>query len=78
LYRAFRVAMRLEDLQDRFTAFGTTCILALGMILNLAVVLGTVPPKGVAMPFISYGGSSLTVSFICAGILLNLSRRVKA
>ena len=78
LWRAFRVSMNLEDLQDRFTAFGVTCILALGMILNLAVVLGTVPPKGVAMPFISYGGSSLTVSFICAGILLNLSRRVKA
>ncbi|WP_207261693.1 putative lipid II flippase FtsW [Desulfovibrio sp. Huiquan2017] len=78
LYRAFRIAMKLEDLQDRFTAFGTTCILALGMILNLAVVLGTVPPKGVAMPFISYGGSSLLVSFLCAGILLNLSRRVTA
>nr|WP_321255251.1 putative lipid II flippase FtsW [uncultured Pseudodesulfovibrio sp.] len=78
LIRAFRVTLKVEDLQDRFTAFGVTCILALGMILNLAVVLGTVPPKGVAMPFISYGGSSLTVSFICAGILLNLSRRVKA
>jgi len=77
LWRAFRVAITQEDLQDRFTAFGITCILALGMVLNLAVVLGTVPPKGVAMPFISYGGSSLTVSFICAGILLNLSRTAK-
>jgi len=77
LYRAFRVALNQEDLQDRFTGFGITCIIALGMILNLAVVLGTVPPKGVAMPFISYGGSSLTVSFICAGILLNLSRSAK-
>lgn len=78
LWRAFRVSFQQEDLQDRFTAFGVTCILALGMILNLAVVLGTVPPKGVAMPFISYGGSSLTASFICAGILLNLSRTAKA
>jgi len=78
LLRAFRVAIKQEDLQDRFTAFGVTCILALGMILNLAVVLGTVPPKGVAMPFISYGGSSLTVSFVCAGILLNLSRTAKS
>ncbi|WP_210772227.1 putative lipid II flippase FtsW [Pseudodesulfovibrio sp. zrk46] len=78
LWRAFRVALYQEDLQDRFTAFGITCIVALGMILNLAVVLGTVPPKGIAMPFISYGGSSLTVSFICAGILLNLSRTAKA
>lgn len=78
LWRAFRVSLKQEDLQDKFTAFGITCILALGMVLNLAVVLGTVPPKGVAMPFISYGGSSLTVSFICAGILLNLSRGMKA
>ncbi|QGY42016.1 putative lipid II flippase FtsW [Pseudodesulfovibrio cashew] len=78
LYRAFRVSILQEDLQDRFTAFGITCILALGMVLNLAVVLGTVPPKGVAMPFISYGGSSLTASFVCAGILLNLSRTAKS
>ncbi|BCS88353.1 putative lipid II flippase FtsW [Pseudodesulfovibrio sediminis] len=77
MWRSFRIAQKLEDLQDRFTAFGITCIVGLGMVLNLAVVLGAVPPKGVAMPFISYGGSSLTASFICAGILLNLSRRVK-
>lgn len=74
LYRAFRIALQQEDLQDRFTAFGMTIVLALGIVLNLAVVLGTVPPKGVAMPFISYGGSNLVVSFICAGMLLNISR----
>ncbi|WP_243544099.1 putative lipid II flippase FtsW [Pseudodesulfovibrio tunisiensis] len=78
LYRAFRVALKQEELQDRFTAFGMTLIPALGFVLNLAVVLGTVPPKGVAMPFVSYGGSNLTISFICAGILLNLSRGAKA
>jgi len=74
LLRAFRVAFMQEDLMDRFTAFGMGVILALGFCLNLAVVLGTVPPKGVPMPFISYGGSSLLASFICVGILLNLSR----
>ncbi|WP_147822221.1 putative lipid II flippase FtsW [Salidesulfovibrio onnuriiensis] len=74
LHRAFRVAIQQEDLQDRFTAFGMTLVLALGFVLNLAVVLGTVPPKGVAMPFMSYGGSNLLASFICAGVLLNISR----
>jgi cell division protein FtsW len=74
LLRAFRVAFLQEDLLDRFTAFGMTLVLAVGATMNLAVVLGTVPPKGVPMPFISYGGSSLIVSFICVGILLNLSR----
>ena len=68
------VVARADDLLDRLTAFGMTIVLALGACMNLAVVLGTVPPKGVPMPFISYGGSSLIVSFICVGILLNLSR----
>jgi cell division protein FtsW len=68
------VATSQENLQDRFTAFGMTLTLALGFVLNLAVVLGTVPPKGVAMPFMSYGGSNLLVSFICVGMLLNISR----
>jgi cell division protein FtsW len=72
--RAFRVAFLQDDLMDRLTAFGMTIVLALGACMNLAVVLGTVPPKGVPMPFISYGGSSLIVSFICVGVLLNLSR----
>ena len=44
-------------------------------IFNLAVVMGCVPPKGVAMPFLSYGGSNLVSCFLCVGILLNLSRR---
>jgi cell division protein FtsW len=42
--------------------------------LNMAVVLGVVPPKGVPMPFLSYGGSSLVISLLCLGVLLNLSR----
>jgi cell division protein FtsW len=78
IFRGLRIALLQEDLQDRFTAFGMTLIVTLGFLFNLAVVLGTVPPKGVPMPFMSYGGSSLIVSFMCVGVLLNLSRRVKA
>lgn len=74
LLRAFQVAMQQEELQDRMAGFGVTLILALGAVLNMAVVLGTAPPKGVPMPFLSYGGSSLICSFACVGILLNLSR----
>jgi len=74
LLRSFQVAMQQEELQDRMAGFGVTLILALGAVLNMAVVLGTAPPKGVPMPFISYGGSSLLCSFACVGILLNLSR----
>ncbi|MFW5488218.1 MAG: putative lipid II flippase FtsW [Desulfovibrio sp.] len=74
LWRAFAIAIRQEDLRDRYTAYGLTLILALGFVLNLAVVLGAMPPKGVPMPFVSYGGSQVIVSFICLGLLLNLSR----
>lgn len=78
LLRAFQVALQQEELQDRMVGYGVTLILALGAVLNMAVVLGTAPPKGVPMPFISYGGSSLLCSFLCVGILLNLSRPGRA
>ncbi|TVM36715.1 putative lipid II flippase FtsW [Oceanidesulfovibrio marinus] len=74
LWRGFNVAVKQEDLHRRLVAYGMTLILGLGAILNMAVVLGVAPPKGVPMPFVSYGGSSLLASFVCAGILLNLSR----
>lgn len=75
LWRAFGIALRQDDLRDRFTAYGLALILGLGCLFNLAVVLGTVPPKGVPMPFMSYGGSQVIISFVCLGLLLNLSRR---
>jgi cell division protein FtsW len=75
LWRCFNVALRQQDLRDRFTAYGLSLILALGAILNMAVVLGSAPPKGVPMPFLSYGGSSMICSFFCVGLLLNLSRK---
>lgn len=72
--RCYRIILGQTELRDRFSAFGVTLVLALGAILNLAVVMGMAPPKGVAMPFLSYGGSSLLASMICVGLLLNFSR----
>ncbi|TVQ98660.1 MAG: putative lipid II flippase FtsW [Desulfovibrionales bacterium] len=74
LWRGLRIARLQDGLQERFIAFGMLLILALGALLNMAVVLGVVPPKGVPMPFLSYGGSSLVMSLLCVGVLLNLSR----
>lgn len=74
LWRAFRIAYQQEELRDRLTALGLALILTLGAVLNLAVVMGAAPPKGVAMPFMSYGGSSLIGTFICVGLLLNYSK----
>ena len=76
-WRCMLIIMRQENLRERLTAFGLTLILAVSCLLNLAVVMGVVPPKGVPMPFISYGGSSLLASLICVGLLLNISRTGK-
>ncbi|WP_035271212.1 putative lipid II flippase FtsW [Desulfonatronum thiodismutans] len=78
LWRGLRIARLQDGLQERFVAFGMLLILALGAVLNMAVVLGVVPPKGVPMPFLSYGGSSLVISLLCVGVLLNLSRSAGA
>lgn len=72
--RCYRLILGQKNQRDKLTSFGLTLILALSVTLNLAVVMGMVPPKGVAMPFLSYGGSSLLASFICVGLLLNYSR----
>ena len=75
--RCYKIVLGQANLRDRFSAFGVTLVLALGAILNLAVVMGMAPPKGVAMPFLSYGGSSLLASMICIGLLLNFSRTMR-
>ncbi len=73
-WRCYLIIMGQRELRDRFTAFAMTVILATGVILNLAVVMGVAPPKGVPMPLMSYGGSNLVCSMITIGVLLNLSR----
>lgn len=75
--RCYRIILGQADLRDKFSAFGITLVIALGAVLNLAVVMGMAPPKGVAMPFMSYGGSSLLASMICIGLLLNFSRTAR-
>lgn len=73
-WRCYRIIMGQRELRDRFTAFGLTIILLVGSAMNLAVVMGVAPPKGVPMPLMSYGGSSLIATMLCIGLLLNFSR----
>ena len=75
--RCYRIIMGQPNTRDKLTAFGLTLVIAVGAVLNLAVVMGMAPPKGVSMPFISYGGSSLLASMICVGFLLNYSCTVR-
>jgi cell division protein FtsW len=74
--RGLRVATRHPHHFGRLLAFGYTFLLVCQAGLNMAVVLGMLPTKGLPLPFISYGGSSLVMTLAYAGILLNLSRDV--
>ena len=78
-YRGLKVALRAPDMFGRYLAAGCTLLIGLGAMLNMGVVMGILPTKGLALPFISYGGSSLVVSLVAVGILLNIStyRRVQ-
>ena len=69
-----RIAVRARDDFGRLIAFGITLMITLQALINFAVVTGCVPTKGLALPFISYGGSSLLVSGVMIGILINVAR----
>ena len=73
-WRCYRIIMGQRTLRDRFTSFAITLILAMGAVMNLAVVMGVAPPKGVPMPLMSYGGSNLLATMLCVGLLMNFSR----
>lgn len=73
-WRCYKIIMGQSNLRDKFTAFALTIILLMGAVMNLAVVMGVAPPKGVPMPLLSYGGSNLFATMICIGLLMNFSR----
>ncbi|MAS98272.1 MAG: putative lipid II flippase FtsW [Kiritimatiellaceae bacterium] len=68
-----RVARQAQDHFGRFLAHGIALMIALQALINFAVVTGSAPTKGLALPFISYGGSSIMASSIMFGILLNIA-----
>jgi len=72
--RGILVAIRLRDPFMQMVAFGITMTFAVQTIVNIGMVLGLLPTKGFTLPFLSYGGSSLMMSLITAGVLLNVSR----
>jgi cell division protein FtsW len=78
LWHGIAVAGRAEDLFARYVAAGITCMIVLQAVMNVAVVVGFLPTKGLPLPFVSYGGSSLVVSLVSVGILLGISARTPA
>lgn len=77
-WRGFRAAFRAPDVFGRLLALGITTLVAGQALVNLSVVLGLMPTKGIPLPFISYGGSSLLVMLLATGVLLNISQHAEA
>jgi cell division protein FtsW len=75
--RGIRVALYAKDDFGRYLAFGIVVLLGIEAFVNMGVVTGLLPTKGLALPFISYGGSSLIVSLFAVGVLLNVSSRMR-
>ena len=74
VWRGLRIAMAKPGTFGSYLAFGMTASIGLQAVLNLAVALGVVPTKGLNLPFVSYGGSSLVFNMIAVGVLLDISR----
>jgi cell division protein FtsW len=77
-WRGLRTALRAPDRFGAFLALGLTAMVAFQAFFNMSVVLGLLPTKGIPLPFVSFGGSSLLISMIGMGILLNVSQHASA
>lgn len=77
IWRGFWIAMNVEDELKSYIAFGLTCCVGIQALVNMGVVVGVLPVTGITLPFISYGGSSLSIMLASVGYLLNMSRFVK-
>ncbi len=77
-WRGLRAAFSAPDGFGRLLALGITAMVLSQALINFAVVLGMVPTKGIPLPFISYGGSSLLVMLLATGVLLNISQQAEA
>jgi cell division protein FtsW len=77
-WRGMRTAMRAPDRFGAFLALGLTIMIAFQAFFNISVVLGLLPTKGIPLPLVSYGGSSLLINLIGMGMLLNVSQHASA
>ncbi|MCM3003866.1 stage V sporulation protein E [Priestia koreensis] len=74
LWRGVRIALGAPDMYGSFIAIGITAMIAIQVMINIGVVTGLMPVTGITLPFLSYGGSSLTLMLAGVGVILNVSR----
>lgn len=73
-WRGFWLATRIDDPFKSYLAFGATAIITVQALINMAVAVGVCPVTGITLPLISYGGTSLVITLMIVGVLLNMSR----
>jgi len=73
-WRGLRITVRAQDVFGAFVAFGITTMIVVQAFINMSVVLGLMPTKGIPLPLVSAGGSSLVISLLGMGVLLNISQ----
>ena len=74
IWRGLRVGVRAPDAFGAYLALGITVLIATQTLVNLGVVTGTLPTKGLPLPFVSFGGSALLMTMLSTGVLLNISQ----
>ena len=74
LYRGLKITLRAPDKFGFYLGFGITMLVAMQALVNISMVLALLPTKGIALPFISQGGSSLLLNLMATGILLNIAQ----
>jgi cell division protein FtsW len=74
IWLGFRIAYSARDLFGQFLAFGLVSMITLQVMINIAAVTSLIPTKGLPLPFISYGGTSLVYSLVSTGLLFNISK----
>jgi len=77
LWRGLCAATLTRDPFGRYLAVGITSMVGLQAFINVSVVLGMMPTKGIPLPLVSYGGSSLFVTLACVGVLLNITKQAE-
>jgi cell division protein FtsW len=74
VWRGKRISDSAEDRFGKLLAVGISCLIGVQAIINISVATSSLPAKGITLPFVSFGGSSLIISLVAMGILLNISR----
>ncbi|HAM38768.1 MAG TPA: hypothetical protein DCP53_05170 [Elusimicrobia bacterium] len=76
-YYGTKIAINSKNLFGSITAFGITLTIVLQSVINMSVSVGLIPTKGLSLPFISFGGSSILIAMASMGILINIGKQLK-